>query len=434
MMIAVVILGLGLIMVATLFPVSWTRARLLAEFTSQTHATAEAEASVKLLARVDGERRSDGSPLDALSFKGDQVLYEGVFFNPNSRVHAMNMQNIQVEDRKPSAVSFVPEYPWENEPFPDPFDEVAVCMGPNAVDTFRRFEATYFQPQFRFCDRVYPPMQPPPLEDDPDYDRKFERWNTVLDSRRYAWTVFHKLGTDYVNRVEAKDPADPSRLSRLECPSRSGVVGGPIETTRTFTMYYVTLRRPRAMQRFARQKEEPLPNPYSRLDEAVVRPRPPDEDLMFPVPWRVQITMPEGILPSEFATAVPTEVGVNVRRDNGRRIDRDLDILVEMFRRGTVFIDELNGHVYRVEKRRLAGKKDDQAFLTLDREIVLEDINDFIEDEFLQDEERLRAVWVFPPSVKRRERDDDPLVFDGAQPVVGVDIRTLTISPSLHQR
>jgi len=42
--------------------------------------------------------------------------------------------------------------------------------------------------------------------------------------------------------------------------------------------------------------------------------------------------------------------------------------------------------------------------------------------------ERVRTVWVFPPPVQSERAGEAP-VFAGNHPVVGIDLRSLSISP-----
>jgi hypothetical protein len=170
---------------------------------------------------------------------------------------------------------------------------------------------------------------------------------------------------------------------------------------------------------------------------------------MFPVPWRVQVQFPDTLvlerdpttgLPNPNATGIPTEIQVPppALTDAEART-----MLVGMFPVGAQFIDEITGEVYRVVKRRVTGADEDQAFLTLDREVFIEDIHmDPLDPRCLtcplagvvEPVEQLRTVWVFPPPVEPGSMtSDEPrtsLTFVGSQPVVGVDIRTLNISPS----
>ena len=434
MLIAIVVLGLGLIMVATLFPVSWTRARRLLESNNKAYATSAAQTTVRLLARVDGKFKPDGTVIEAFSFKGDQILYwhsdptRFQFFNPDARVHAMNMQNIRFEDE---SRAFVAEYPWADSPDFDVRDQVYLCGGPDVVEILTVPEATYFQPQIRLYERVYPPLPPRPNELNSDNSPPSRIWDSLLDGRRFAWTVFHKLPTQYVLQVRVGGVCAPP-----------GMGGEYIEKPRKFTMYYATLRRTNPTQRFARQDwdAEFMPDPGNRAVAVAVRALAADEDMILPVPWRVQITLGQDSIELPPGRGIPTEVGVNVDLDVPTNpLAPNLGFTAQMFRRGTVFIDELSGQVYRVQSRRLVNEDDPdnlQAFLTLDKEILLtqSEVDDFFPpNENLDDEERLRVVWVFPAAVNRvagGRKAGDPLIFDGPQPVVGIDVRSLTVEPS----
>jgi hypothetical protein len=215
--------------------------------------------------------------------------------------------------------------------------------------------------------------------------------------------------------------------------------------SRTFDMYYVTLRRPQPTHRYARQNSESVRNPYD-LEAPPPAPTamPEDQDVLLPVAWRVQIQLPATLAyrsemyalpnpdPARLPTGVPTEATVGTSA-----------LLVSMFPQGARFVDEINGQVYRVVKRRL-NANGDQATLTLDREVVLEDIDLAAgdlrcelcrsldekvaagENPTADDFERLRTVWVFPPPV---DRTTNPPLFDGPSPVVGIEVRTLSVSP-----
>jgi len=118
-------------------------------------------------------------------------------------------------------------------------------------------------------------------------------------------------------------------------------------------------------------------------------------------------------------------------------------MLVQMFPAGTQFIDEITGNIYRVVKRRIADNIGESSILTLDREVVAEDIDLPSGDPRCSDPdcipgtvvplERLRTVWVFPPAVDRSLSGDPNTPtpqFDGPAPVVDIQVGTLSISPS----
>ena len=88
MMIAIVILGLGLLMVATMFPIAWTKARTLAEFTNQSSITEAASTTVRLLTRV--ARPIPGGPpfQSQTSFLGDYEPNDDPSNGPDPSVDA----------------------------------------------------------------------------------------------------------------------------------------------------------------------------------------------------------------------------------------------------------------------------------------------------------------------------------------------------------
>ncbi|MCH8252754.1 MAG: prepilin-type N-terminal cleavage/methylation domain-containing protein [Planctomycetes bacterium] len=423
MMIAIVILGLGLIMVATMFPVAWGRARRLQEFTSQVSCTSIAETTVNLQMHVDDGAGPIGfvpndSPSDRISFAGDQILLSkrqnafppNAFLDADSRVHPLHMENIRV---KPDEAGFV----FENPYMLDPNDLLQpVLSDPEAV--LPKGWKTYLEPQVLLIDRVYPPL--PPRENVSDsgvFDGEDPRWRAALDTRRFCWAVFHKLDEEYVASVNNSP-------------------GSQIGKKRQFKMYYVTLRRTGATHRFARQDTELalLPDPDQRSEPANVQAFDEDEDLLFPVAWRVQILLPRDSIVFPDATTDPTGVRTEVMAgmtDAAESGTETNELVATMFRRGTQFIDEVNGRVYRVQKVRTNGNGD-LAFLTLDSEILGPDVDDgeFAGNGRLESDEFLRTVWVFPPRVIGRDssNNDQPL-FAGRPPVVAIETRSLTKFP-----
>jgi prepilin-type N-terminal cleavage/methylation domain-containing protein len=413
LLIAMVILAIGLTMVATMFPVAWTRARGLAEHTTHETVRAAAHNTVKSLTRVTGQ-----PPLNASSFAGDlayNIADRLIYFSPgnwpsgtDSWVHALNLENVQVEDRR-----FVDEDPWKIERAPN-LASAGLDMWPEAV------ERSYVRRQVRFHQRIHPPMEardPATVDDLGVFVAPDRQWDDALDTRRYAWAAFHRISS-YIP----------------DAPNAAGA-------TRSFDMYYVTLRRPQPTYRYARQDPSSTAKPWD-LAEAPVVPaaRPSSEDLMFPVPWRVQIEFrgtpplasranPSGI-PSEV---VVPPLNLQVSPQVGA-------MLVQMFPSGARFIDEVSGEVYRVVRRRITGPLGEEALLTLDREVFVEDLDladndarcDPNREGTLDDCERLRTVWIFPPPVEatRVGPGKDILVFQGSQPVVDIQVRSLNVFPS----
>ena len=166
----------------------------------------------------------------------------------------------------------------------------------------------------------------------------------------------------------------------------------------------------------------------------------PEFDCVLPVPWRVQVYFPfEQDVRDDISiyeeTGIPTEIEVNTSNA------RTAPIVVEMFAKGSYFIDEITGKVFRVTRVRVtqdaAGTP--EAYVTLDREVFPGDLDlpehyrgwdpvDHMPGQ-LTPADVNRTVWVFPPPVAPRADASKPLIFSGPQPVVGIDIRTLTVSP-----
>ena len=421
-MVALTILGLGLVMVATMFPVAWDRARKLSEVTTQTTVTNTTEQTLKLLVTVDGPNSRAGS------FAGDLLVYDGQQIAvPDHRVHALFLENVLAStpgaftpDRMEPAEN-VETAPWQLERV-----ETSVPL-PVLEDTYPEFFKNGFGgPQVRFEQRVYPPLRPrdvTTVDNHGEFTEDDPQWDDALGTRRYAWAVLHRL------RAAESDPNNP------ELP----IVD--TEAPREFDIYHVTLKRARPTYRFAQQDSDQLkiPDPFDRKKTYVPAALPPDHDVVLPVPWRVQVYFPDTLAPKSDPTGVPTEIQVNTSKvPTG-------PFVVDFFRQGTPFIDERNGKVYRVVRRRFAGDDEDHAFLTLDQEVLLEDIDDgyysgdppdnHFENDILdathESEELIRTVWVFPPPVEAGRLSNRTPVFVGKQPVLSIEVRRLTVEPDL---
>lgn len=442
-MMAVIILGLGLVMVATMFPVAWDRARTLAEFTTEQSVWPLADQTVRSLvpcATTDFDTEVPGPQIGftAMGFAGD-LLIDGAFdADPaappppgllqvpgfDNRVHALNLQNIRIAGPR----QFVDENPWALERLAFALDATnvsALAMGGYAPAP--DFVANnYTTARVLMHQRVYPPMERVPNDfyDDPDNPQ----WEAELDTKRFAWGVLHRLRTDFtqlLNDVAAAAPAQQQVLLRNAATS-----------TRVFDMYYVTLRRSNQTNRYARQDAtDPglLPNPTRAIGDASITPqaRPPAEDVLFPVPWRVQIQLPGAadlarrgapIGDPEAPTNTPTEAAIPPGDFSGP--DEAAQMLVNMFPKGTLFVDELNGQVYEVTAQRLVDAQGRSAVLTLDREVFEQDIQEGPANFRI-----VRNVWVYPPPAPNREAADIYPPFEGNSPVVDIQLRTVPISP-----
>lgn len=429
LMIGIVILGLGMVMVATMFPVAWGRARMLGEFTVERAITGNAHAIVGSLVRVSGPSGIGSSFESDLLFKsqippGDTSLpflplvpiAECPAFASDTFVHALNLENVQVVDRK-----FITEDLWRR-------NGGLLDLAFGSFVGFPVVETSFFQKRISFLERIYPPMG---VRDNVNpatgvFIGDDDRWDDALATRRHCWAVFYRL-----RELMSYDPAGP---------------GAP-GSVRSFDMYYVTLRRGQSSFRYARQDAaiSSLPNPCTLFAPlAVPAAMGPDNDVMFPIPWRVQVEFPGNLVLKASASGIPTEIEVPAQGASAKT----QALLVPMFQRGTRFIDTISGQVYRVMDRRVSAAAD-KATLTLDREVFIEDIDlpivfagdpwstmcgvgacDFFVNANLMPPELIRTVWVFPPPVELRAKDDDPLVFNGSQPVIGINVRTLNVAPT----
>lgn len=497
MMIAVVILGLGLLMVATLFPVSWLSARKLAEHTTTLSCQEAANQTLQTLLKVDGSETesamlpgdqiqfcecTDCSDQGQLTFAASSVEVNGQIGVPIPRVHTLNLGNVLFEGKR----QFIPEDSWRLEhtrvgellgsggTFYPPSTCTCEQLDKSGNIDFSRIR-TFLSSAVGLQDRVYPPLGNRPSSDFQVVTGDNLRWDEALATRRYAWSVFYRFADDYIrtageNTCTDNDPNDGSTNDDNE----QYLQLKEADATRAIMMYVVTVRRPRPTMRYALQDPQYVahPDPRQALRDGAtqIAALGSDKDLMFPSPWRVQVLLPEKIGsrvrcadpddddPRKCPTGVATEITVN-DASLGRIDDTSPAWAVDLFDRGTIFIDELSGQIYRVEKRRLTDD-DTVAHLTLDREIVIEDkgINfgdedsvsicdpskdpdcspcesfkkppwDVPSNRYLDDCERLRTVWVFPPPVQGGRGAGEPLAFDGSPPVVDISVRTLTISP-----
>ncbi len=408
LMIAIVILGIGLIMVATMFPIAWRRASDLTEFTSQRAMYNLAHTTCEWLLQVDNSRQVSASEESRGSFAGDLIIDENVVppfvtgpTEMQPRVHSLHIENAKLgpmpgyyPERNDATSAASPPFRLAQIPADLPFGTAAAFF----------YEVAYGRPQIRLEDRVYPPLRPRlNVDAQGAFTGLDEEWDNELDERRFAYAVFHKL----------------AEATLLE----------DIDSERNFTMYYAALKRPRSTARYAQQDASITPDPLQRALPVTPQALPEDDDLLFPVPWRVQVYIPpSNIISKTSITGVPTVVEVN-----NPTLPTD-PFVVDFFQQGTFFIDEVNGQVYEVTNRRLftpTGGKE-QAILTLDREVFIEDVDDgasFPGNVFLDGDEQLRAVWVFPPPVVPDRGAGNPPEFSGKPPAKGIDVQTLRVSP-----
>ena len=422
LMVAITILGLGLVMVATMFPVAWNRARTLSEVTTESTVIDTAEFTLKLLTKADGPDTMAGS------FAGDLLVYDGErIATPDNLVHALYLENVLASTPGAYTPGWEPpeeEEDWKTAPWW--LERMEPRLLPIAVllaNYPEFFETGFGGMQVRFGQRWYPPLpsrDPDTIDDDGKFKSHDRQWEDTLDTRRYAWAALHRLREPEFN---------------LDNPLEDEVA-----KPRAFDVYYVALKRSRPTYRFAQQDpdEDKVPDPWNdRETVPVPAALPPEYDVVLPVPWRVQVYFPETLVlgdEDDPATGVPTEIEVNTSNVP------TAPFVVDFFQPGTPFIDERNGEVFRVVKRRLAGDDENEAYLTLDREVLVGDIDDGYNDGLTimhggdgtnvgEEEELIRTVWVFPPPVEAtRLRNDEP-VFIGKQPVLNIEVRRMNFEP-----
>ncbi len=474
MMIAIVILGLGLVMTATMFPVAWTRARTLTEFTTERSIADSAESTLETLLHAAGPSTrivnnvvtgnlEQVSILSAGSLAGDMFyspvlhtlaglrlpeneIHRCVLVPSDSRVHALNMENILaiggivvsenpwlIERNDPWRLGGTvdvcePNYPFSDHPG---FLGTEFCANRNAPPPQRYGPSSFYSAQVAVGSRLDPPAtRPPPDSASPDVQ---QRWIENLTARRFAWAVFHRLP-----RIVGPDVRTLTTNQKAAFAAQAASASG---SSRIFDMYIVTLRRSRPSNRYAVQDPLSAPDPNDRSVVASPLGLPASQDVVLPVAWRVQIEIPLNGLKSKHApdgdpnapTGVPTEVQVPPSGLQGNADARAM--LAAMFPSGARFVDEVNGQVYRVTGRR-ENASGDTAFLTLDREILFEDVDDGDlrnNRPSLDADEFVRTVWVYPPPVDRsvggdKSREAIP-VFDGSSPVVGIDVHTMSVLP-----
>jgi len=427
-MIAVVILGVGLLIVASMFPVAWTKAREQVEATNIANTLVSAQTVIKPKLRVSKQIATwtgEDSAFDALtpsSFLGDLGVFMNTTFDgsttprrgSDTAVHPINMFNLAASPDLYAASS------GSVEGMPEATGDVFVRENPHRLETVAApFSFRPPPPQVRFEDRLLPPV-PARLRlaggsPTPDEEGILADWVEQLRQRRYCWGMLARLnngdewGTDFVGEgVSYENDAS---------------FGEP----RFVTFYYVTLRRTHGQQRFPQQACCPIgdnlwPVHQSAATYASQVATPAAwslfADTVFPTPWRVQVYVP---FPSDEPTGLPSEIEVNTLNVQTG------SIVTNMLPRGAYMIDELNGNVYKVVRRRLI-EDDTAAILTIDSEITIADITP-PGLPFDQNRDRLRTVWVYPPAVELQRDANDQPIFEGSNPVVGIEVRTDVLSP-----
>ena len=465
LMIAVVILGVGLLMVATMFPIAWTKARDQIEETNVGNAVASAEAIVNKKVRVapltlQGKAMRSTPPEDwpvgwkqsvhdlfekgVTSFLGDIGVFPGDireygYFGTDTRVHPLNVYNMAADptayESAAAGIDWLPAI--RNEAFVPDEPHLLETADADAISRSQGVRRVP-EPLVLLEDRFLPAL---PLKLDPndpnakpsnasDQALVIDNWFARLRGRRYAWAALARLTNADDRSTDLEQ--EGVTYARYDLPTGEFLPNpGSWDDPRVFTVYYVSLRRTQSGTRFPRQEfrngegqDWPPVVPNGTVAEPQAMPA--AFDTVLPTPWRVQVFVPNpvDITDADAVRGLPGEVVANseeVSSDPER-----VKIVTRMLPRGAWFIDELTGQVYTVTRRRLYDN-DRRAILTVDKEITQQELTPKGRD-YDEDIDRLRTVWVYPPPVDAARIDGRP-VFEGVQPVIGIDTRTLVVRP-----
>ncbi|HEY3242393.1 MAG TPA: hypothetical protein VGM03_03495, partial [Phycisphaerae bacterium] len=242
-MIAIVILGLGLVLVASMFPIAWQRARDLNDYTNTTNATDAAEATLRSLCRVTkpvpgppptfavGSLISDFAnynPTAVAPPPAPQILLEALPINwgPSPGTPALvpigSGQSSHVRPLLLENVNAIYD--------PGNFYNATMPLTTGAVPVeFPDFNAAWgiVARQVAFADRVVPPL--PPLPPASAMQAERDKWLAQLNVSRFAWDVLYKLdvpraGDDLIKGILA----GPDGLANTTATPPSDIQAVPV--------------------------------------------------------------------------------------------------------------------------------------------------------------------------------------------------------------
>ena len=191
------------------------------------------------------------------------------------------------------------------------------------------------------------------------------------------------------------------------------------------TIYLVTLRRTQATHRFARQDPNAPPERPTALSS--------EEDVLFPVPWLIELKVLGNWDTNGAPLDPPGPRGIPSEMEANPNFISAAKLVGQMLMAGSVLIDQSRGHVYTVKQHRFSGegdRYDEMAFVTVDLEINIGDVDSNDSTQGLELDDDFRRFWVFPPPVARGDGVNEAFpVFDGLQPVVSIETRQMVFSP-----
>lgn len=469
LMIAIVILGIGLLITSSMFPIAWYKARDVAESAVLPALANSAELTVANQCRASAPPANVNAPTYNSSFLlGDWLpaiafrpLEMPAVVYPDTRVHPLNLGNYLArsgEDFREEGTEWIPvsDDGWSLE------DNLDLVFGGTPEGSYFLGESELMrQLKVRAHVRLGLPLEARPLEKDDPEPQAVALWTEKFELRRHCWAVFYKFeqlsGLDYANFQSGL--FTPNQLQALTAQG--------LKQPRKLTLYCFTLKRP-VGARYARQLGyDPEDSSSQPIDPAApeAMPNTPEvTDLLLPVPWRFAATLVT--LPSAGVPGVPSEIFIPYKSGTGGR-----NLMTDVLDVGFVLLDDRTGQVMKITNRQVDAKPPGQSeagvILTLDRDYTVAEIENVPEYEpkvadlslsnpqkarynwekagdwfasgcdknptqavcnlFRENEPERRFYWVFLPPVDPERGQNNTPLFDGSQPVVGVEIRQMTL-------
>jgi len=455
LMIAIIILGIGLLITSSMFPIAWYKAREVAEAAVIPALANAGEVSLKLSCRPSRPQPNPSTPVHTSSFfPGDWFPASnlaGVLADvyPDTRVHHLNAGNYLADTREDvrtvSGITFpVADNSWTLE------DNLDLVFDTGWISSFVADSDVSRGPQVRAHARLSPPMEARPLAADNPDPLVVRHWEERFETRRHCWSVFYKFnelpGLEY---AVAQDPV-------ISLPRKYELANQRLKQPRTLTAYFFTLKRP-VGARYARQAGYDIEDPSSMpIDPADPVALPSTEDVLLPVPWRFEATLVA--LPSASIPGVPSEIFVPRATSTNKP-----NFLADVLDVGFILLDDRTGHVIRITNRREVTNPEVGVVFTLDRDYTVAETEQVVEYEpaisanvsgptaaynwaiagqwkqsgcdvnpggcslALENEPERRFFWVFLPPVDPLRGPNNSPLFDGSQPVVGVELRQITL-------
>jgi hypothetical protein len=465
LLIAVVILGIGLLITSSMFPIAWYKAREVAESAIIPSLANTAETHLKLACRPSRPQPDPANPMYTSSFfPGDwfpaiQGAPEPAVVYPDTRVHHLSTGNYLADtaedfvEEPPGSGTFVPvaDDSWKLE------DNLDVMLRDTmwALAFFGNSD-TARGPQLRAHARLSPPMEARRLARENPDPLEVAHWEERFELRRHCWSVFYKFndlpGLEY--SIFSQDlNGDGNPLDQPDVAQKYIIANQRMKQKRTLTAYFFTLKRPVGARYVRQEGFDPDSSASKPIDPAnpIAMPNTPTEpnDVRLPVPWRFEAELVT--LPSDGQPGVPSEILVTNA------------LMANVLDAGFVLLDDRTGQVMKVTNRREVSGG---VVLTLDRDYTAAEIekrpdyepalrdNGSISEKAIynwmmagewsklgcdidpntagcdvlkEDAPEKRTFWVFLPPVDAERNSDGTPNFNGSQPVVGVEMRQITL-------